>query len=252
MNPADLLRAARSTVASLRPMSARCSLLLMMMAPASGPAAAQLAPLAPEIAPAWRPVGLPPGKAPPTRFVPVTLDGVAALRLETDASYGTLVHAVPGGGGTLSWRWRLDRPVAAADLRTQAGDDAALKVCAMFDLPLSALPFWERQTMRLARSVSGEDLPAATLCYVWDPALPAGTLLPNAYSRRLRWIVLQGQGAPLAAWRSERRDLQADFLRAFGDESPAVPPLKAIAIGADADNTRGASLGHVAGLDLQP
>lgn len=196
----------------------------------------------------WRPVGLPKQTLPATRFTP---EG-EAMQVEAEGSYGNLVRESPGSGRTLAWRWRLDRPLAAADLRTKAGDDAALKVCALFDLPLAALPFWERQKLRLARTLSGEDLPAAVLCYVWDPALPAGTLLPNAYTPRLRWIVLRGQGEPLATWRDERRDLAADFARAFGDESPVLPPLKALAVGADADNTGGRSLGRLTEPRLRP
>lgn len=209
--------------------------------------------------PPWRVVGLPKQTLPMTRFTVVDLDGQRALRVESAGSYGNLVHPLQraaagavGTGATLRWQWRVDRPLTGADLRVKDGDDAVLKVCAMFDLPLEALPFWERQKMRLARSVSGEDLPAATLCYVWDPGLPAGTLLPNAYSPRLRWIVVQGQGSALGRWQSARRDLGADFLRAFGDEARTVPPLTAIVVGADADNTGGQGLGFVADLELAP
>jgi hypothetical protein len=224
----------------------RAALLLLLALPA----AAALAPLS--VGGDWRVVGLPQQSFPLTRYSMVTLDGAPALRIDAEGSYGNLVHAVPGGGRHLSWRWRVERPLAAADLRRKEGDDTALKVCALFDLPLDALPFWERQKMRLARRVSGEELPAATLCYVWDGALPAGTLLPNAYTPRLRWIVLQGAGAPLATWRQEQRDLHADFRRAFGDEAQAVPPLQAIAVGADADNTGGRSQAFVADLLLAP
>jgi hypothetical protein len=199
----------------------------------------------------WRVVGLPNQGFPLTTFTATEVDGVPAIRIDAQGSYGNLVHAVDAGR-FLAWRWRLDQPLAGADLRTKAGDDAALKVCALYDLPLDALPFWERQKMRIARSAAGEWLPSATLCYVWDPALPAGTVLSNAHSPRLRWIVAQGQGAALAQWQDERRDLHADFLRAFGDEASAVPPLRAVGIGADADNTGGRSRGHVAALALQP
>lgn len=211
---------------------------------------------------AWRIVGLPQQKAPLTQFALQTLDGATVLRVEARGSYGNLVHALAdvdrdgvGSARTLAWRWRLEQPLAAADLRTRAGDDAALKVCALFDLPLEALPFWERQKMRVARAAAGEWLPAATLCYVWDPALPEGTLLPNAHSARLRWIVARGQGTAAGRWHDERHDLRADFMRAFGAELPAgagLPPLRAIAIGADADNTGGRSLGHVAAPALLP
>lgn len=205
----------------------------------------------------WQVVGLPKQTLPMTRFGFTAQEGQPALRIEAGGSYGNLVHELdardPGATGRwLQWRWKLDTPLASADLRTKAGDDAALKVCALFDLPLEALGIVERAKMRMARAVSGQWLPAATLCYVFDPSLPAGTLLPNAHSPRLRWIVARGSGVSLGTWQAERHDLHADFLRAFGEEAPTVPPLKAIALGADADNTGGRSVGWVAAVDLQP
>jgi len=218
--------------------------------------AAELAPLAgagPLPPSPWRLATLPQQTLPVTRFALVDLDGRRALRIEAEGSYGNLVHPLADAdadAGTLAWHWRVDRPVAGADLRRKEGDDSAVKVCAMFDLPLEALPFWERQKMRLARRLSGEALPAATLCYVWDPALPADTVLRNAYSPRLRWLVLRGQGQALGRWQAERRDLRADFLRAFGDEATRPPPLVAVALGADADNRGGQSTAYVADLTL--
>jgi hypothetical protein len=144
----------------------------------------------------------------------------------------------------------VDRPVEGADLRRKGGDDTALKVCAMFDLPRANLPFFERQLLRIAELRTGEPLPAATLCYVWDAGLPRGSLLPNAYTRRVRFIVLGGGATQ--HWQAERQDLAADFLRAFGDESRRVPPLTAIAIGADADNTGSRSLSYLDALRLEP
>lgn len=204
----------------------------------------------------WRSVGLPGGKIPPSTLDIAAIDGKPVLRLRSDKSYGTLSHTLAPGTppsttpGLLRWRWRLDQPVATADLRTKVGDDAALKVCAMFDLPLERLSFVERSLMRLARAKSGEHLPAATLCYVWDPALTPGTLLPNAYTARVRYIVLNGAETPQGQWVSHTRTLRADFLRAFGQESPEVPPLLAIVVGADSDNTQGSSLAYIGDLSL--
>jgi hypothetical protein len=198
---------------------------------------------------------LPKQTLPRTRFTAVDLDGVRALRIEAQGSYGNLLHELPAGaraGRQLSWRWRVERFAAGTDLRQKAGDDTAAKVCLMFDMPLDRVPFLERQTLRMARAAASEDLPAATLCYVWDATLPAQTVLPNAYTRRLRWIVLQGAGGALARWQSERRDVAADFIAAFGDESREVPPLRAVLVGADADNTGGSSVAHVADLELLP
>lgn len=206
--------------------------------------------------PPWRAAGLPGGKVPQTRISLAGVDGVRVARLTADGSYGTLVHDLapwtPPPGATLSWRWRLDQPLAHADLRTKQGDDAALKVCVLFDLPLPALPFGERALLRMARAVSGEPLPAATLCYVWDTALAAGTALPNAWSRRVQLKVLDGAASPLGQWQLHSQNLQADFLQAFGHESATVPPVTAVLIGADADNTGGRSLGYIGDLRISP
>lgn len=204
----------------------------------------------------WRAVGLPQGKAPLTRMDITTLDGTRVLRLQTDASYGTLVHATPawtpGADSTLQWRWRLEQALAKPDLRRKEGDDAALKVCVMYDMPLGGIPFLERSLLRLARSVSGEALPSATVCYVWDTTLPTGTALANIYSARVRYIVLDGSDSAPGQWRNHSRNLAADFMRLFRAESTQVPPITAVAVGADADNTGGRSLAYIGDIQLKP
>lgn len=196
----------------------------------------------------WRVVGLPQQTIPSTRFAVVTQDDTRVLRIEADRAYGNLVHPLKDtAAGTLTWRWRVDQPAAGADLRRKSGDDTALKVCAFFDMPLSQVPFVERQLLRVASARTGESLPTATLCYVWDASLPPGTLLGNAYTKRVRYIV--GAGTP-KRWSDEQHDLAADFRRAFGDESSEVPPLTAIAIGADTDNTGSHSIGYIDALRL--
>ena len=43
-----------------------------------------------------------------------------------------------------------------------------------------------------------------------------------------------------------------DFRKLFGTEIESLPPIIGIAVGADADNTHGHSLAHVADLLLEP
>ena len=241
------------------------ALLALGLACATASAFAQsLSPLVPtdgSAASTWRFVGFPKSKAdiPPTRFELADVQGERALKVSTRASYGTWVHGLnKANPGRLQWHWRLDQPLTGgkgvADILTKAGDDAALKVCVMFDHPLDRVPFAQRTLLRIARSVSGEDLPAATLCYVWDSVHPAGLQGPNPYTQRVRFITLQGKGAPLAQWQTETRDLAADFASLFADELPAgasVPKVRAVLIGADSDNTGAQSVGWVRGLQWQ-
>ncbi len=232
-------------------------LLTQAQAQTPGPALAAFSSASGAQPPApWRVVGVPGGKIPLTRYALVELDGRKVLQVEADKSYGNLVHdlsaAVPEAGLQLRWRWRLDEALRGADLRRREGDDSPLKVCALFDMPLDGLGLIERNLLRLARAASAEKLPSATLCYVWDGTLAPGTLLPNAYTARVRLIVLDSGAQRLGQWVAHSCDLAADFRRAFGHESDAVPPLQAVLVGADADNTSGRSLGHVGDVTLSP
>lgn len=209
--------------------------------------------------PGWRFVGLPnKPDVSVTRFELGQVEGVAGVQMRTNQSYGTWAHDWRGTAGTLQWRWRLDQALSGgqrpADLRRKDGDDAALKVCVMFDHPLDRVPFGERTLLRVARSVTGENLPAATVCYLWDPLQAQNTTAANPYSRRVRYVVVQGTGAPTQRWLSESRDVAQDFVTLFGDEMPAgstrtgVPPVMAVVIGADSDNTQARSSAWVADI----
>lgn len=202
---------------------------------------------------AWQLSGLPDNKAPRSSFDALALNGETVLALRTQGSYGVLTHAWQGVSPPfLGWRWRLEQPLAAADIKTKAGDDAALKVCVMLDQPLADIPFVQRSVLALARSVSGQNLPSATLCYLWDSRYPAGTRGPNPYSARVRYMVLNGVESATGQWVSQRRNIAEDFALLFGQESLAMPPISAVAVGADSDNTQGNSLGYVAQLRWLP
>jgi len=212
-------------------------------------AAAGSAPAAP-----WKVVGLPHQTKPFTRFSVVDLDGHRALRVEAESSYGNLFHPLHQAvaSGHLAWQWRVEEPIAQADLHERQGDDTALKVCVLWDMPIEHVPFLERQLLRAARDRSDVEIPAATVCYVWDSHLAPGTHIDSPFTRRLRYLVLRSGADPLHRWLPERRDIAADFAALFGSESPELPPLVGIAVGADADNTHSHSVAHVADLSLEP
>jgi hypothetical protein len=203
----------------------------------------------------WKVVGLPQQTKPFTRFSVVEIDGKRAVKIEADESYGNLVHPVKSMAppAHLSWQWRVEKPLEQANLREKSGDDTAVKVCVFFDLPMDNVPFADRQLLRLARSKTSDPVPTATICYVWDQKLPAGTAIDNAFTRRQRYIVVESGNDRLDRWVAEKRDLAADFTKLFSDESPGVvPPIVGVAVGADSDNTKSKSISYVSGLVLEP
>jgi hypothetical protein len=217
------------------------------------------------LASAWRFIGWPQQKPPLTRYSVEDLSGVPGapgerqvLRIEARQSYGNLVQALPAvpAPQRLSWTWRVTQGNPAVALNQKAGDDTPAKVCLGFDLPLAQVPFVERQLLRMARSRSAEVLPAATLCWAWGGAEAIGQVVENPYSRRVRTIVLRrhtpGVGSPADTWQDEQRDVVADFLRVFGDEAKEVPPVIALIVAGDADNTRGHSVAQLTALHWRP
>lgn len=205
-------------------------------------------------APPWELDLLPNQKLPKTEFNNVETDGRRALALRAVSSFGNLTHLFPppGVAGQLSWEWTVVQFANGANLRRKDGDDNAIKVCALFDLPIEDIPFWDRLILKRARGRAKRHLPAATVCYTWDPALPSGTRLNNPFSKRLRYLVLRS-GAHEPGWLGESRDLARDFLDLFPDESRGVvPPLLGISVGADSDNTRGESLALIRELTHGP
>lgn len=203
----------------------------------------------------WKLVTLP--KIPRHTVYRIELDeGRPVLRARAEASYGTLVHplrADPAVTPVLEWRWRVDETPARADLRTKAGDDLAAKVCVFFDLPLERLGTADRVKIRLGRSLFDPELPAATLCYVWDRTAVPGTVLSNAYTDRVRYLVLRSEAAgDLGRWTTERRRLDRDFALAFGREAEGgVPAISGVALATDADNTGGTARASYGDLRLE-
>lgn len=208
------------------------------------------------IGPGWRVAGLPQQKPPLTRYAAVVESGQTAVRLEAEASYGNLAAELSGtpAPAGLAWRWWVERANPGTELAEKSGDDTPARVCLGFDLPLANVPFIERQQLRLARALTGAELPAATLCWAWGGAEAKGSLVVNPYTARVRTLVLRGRGDALAQWHDEQRDVYADFRLAFGNEwsAAAPPPLRAAFVAADADNTGERTLAFVGDLRFVP
>ena len=115
----------------------------------------------------------------------------------------------------LEWSWRIVGIPAVADERSRVGDDFAA---------------------RLYVVAPGEGLiglPIA-ISYVWAGQATAGESWPNPFTPRVMMLALDSGNQNVGAWRTHRRNVQADFLRLFGRE---VERLEGIAIMTDSDNS---------------
>ena len=190
----------------------------------------------PEIKAPWKVERIDP-RIPATAYAIREWDGVGAVEARADKSMAILgrplevdLQATP----FLCWRWRIDAPVAGADMTKKSGDDYAARVYLNFDVPPDQLDFGTRTKLALGRTLYGDHLPDAALNYIWDNRHPVGTLQNNVYTDRARMLVLRSGAAEVGRWVHERRNVLEDFQRAFGDLNGQ---LKSIALASDTDNT---------------
>jgi Protein of unknown function (DUF3047) len=251
-------RLKRPAVSFCKALGAGCAGLVLVAAPAHAADDASLAPFSAaalgEPPAAWKFATLPNKVA--TKFSIVDLAGVHVLKVESDESYGNLVHGVHvqlSERSAIAWRWRVDKLVDEADIKTRSGDDSPAKLCVFFAFDAAKLSLGERTKLLLAKSTTGQEVPTETLCYVWDNKLPIESGIPNAFTKRIRFIVLESGAGKLAQWIPQRRSLAADYLRMFADEAEGkVPEVVGIAVSADSDNTHGHGLAYFGDITLTP
>lgn len=188
----------------------------------------------------WRPLGVS-NSLPPTRYTLVGDAGVTVVRADAVASVSALSRKLTVNLAeypVLKWRWKVANILKTSDIRSKAGDDYPARIYVMFDYPVEKLPFVERTKLRLARALHDPNLPAATLCYVWDSKAAAGTIVPSSYTNLMRMVVVESGAARVNQWLAVERNVAADFRAAFGEAPDSlVPAVSAVALATDTDNT---------------
>lgn len=171
-----------------------------------------------------------------TRYTPVAIDGLEAVRAESDCAASALLHPLTdvdlARTPHLRWQWKIERGLTVANERVKAGDDFAARVYLLFRFDAARATLAQRLRHRLGTMLYGEEVPGNALNYVWTSDEPAGARWQNPFSAEAEMIAL-GRG-PLTDWAAAEADVAADYRAAFGHEPP---PLLALAVMTDADNT---------------
>jgi len=168
-----------------------------------------------------------------TRYTLVRDASGVVLRADSQASASGLVREQTvdlKSFPIIEWRWRADNLLTNADVNTKAGDDYPVRLYITFAHDANSISLADRA----ARAIYGVLPPRAAINYIWDTRAPVGTTVPNAYTDRVRMIVVESGAARVGQWVSYRRNLAEDFRKAFGYDAP---PVSGIAVMADTDNT---------------
>lgn len=207
-------------------------------APSAGLAATPwtLASSAAPDAPAWQHYKLP-GKQ-PSQFRYVRMDGRHAMAAQSKSSASMVRQAVriePEELGSVRFSWKVPDLIAQADMALRESDDSPVRIVLAFEGDRSKFSGKNAMLSELARTLTGEELPYATLMYVWCNTRQPGTVIVNPRTDRIRKLVVESGPDRLRQWVDYERNIRADYEKAFGEPPGA---LVGIGIMTDSDNTR--------------
>lgn len=178
-----------------------------------------------------------PGKA-PSRFDYTRIDGRDAVSVRAEASVSMLrqpIRVEPADLGKVRFSWKVPELIEQADMALRDKDDAPVRIVLAFEGDRSRFSARDAALAELVRAVSGEEMPYATLMYVWCNKREPGSVIRSPRTDRIRKLVVESGPRRLNQWLDYERDIRADYERVFGEQPGA---LVGIAIMTDSDNTR--------------
>jgi hypothetical protein len=184
----------------------------------------------------WRHYPLP-GKA-ATLYSLDRLDGRAALTAKAGTSASMMrsdVNIPATQLDEVSFSWQVPQLIDTADLAERDADDSPVRLVLVFEGDKKKFSAKNAMLSELAQVLTGEPLPYATLMYVWCNKRPAGSVVVNPRTDRIRSIVVESGKKNLRQWRDYKRKIHNDFEKAFG-ETPGR--LLSVAVMTDSDNTK--------------
>lgn len=117
----------------------------------------------------------------------------------------------------LNWRWNVSQLPAVADELQKSGDDYAARVYVVVD---GGWLKWRTKALN----------------YVWAANTSAGDDWNSPYlPKNVKMLAVAGSGTSLNLWRTEKRNVRADFQKMFGKD---IKSIDVVAIMTDADNSK--------------
>lgn len=176
----------------------------------------------------WEPFVMMPQNA-RTRYRLVDVDGAVALEASAPEGGSGLYRKIridPRTHPVLEWRWRLPRQDSDDSWRSSPPALLSLGI----DGDPAKLDILDRIKLRMAKALTANGLPYASLLYVWRADLPVDTVLRSPHTDRVRMIVVVSGDDRVDQWVSVRRNVLEDYRLAFGED-----PGDIVAIGVMTD-----------------
>jgi hypothetical protein len=157
----------------------------------------------------------------PTDYRLVERDGTVVVQADASTGGSGLFRKMridPHRTPVLEWRWLVPAASLAGGAKGPSAASPPVRLALAFDGDASKLDFDDRAKLRLAKALTPNGLPYASLLYVWQRRTPQETIYSSPHTERVRYLVVESGEQKLGQWIVERRDILADYRRAFHEE----------------------------------
>lgn len=134
----------------------------------------------------------------------------------------------------LAWRWNVPALIPGADNRDRVVEDSPVRVVVTFDGDRSRFDVEDAAIAARIKALTGQEMPYATLMYIWENQAPAGAIIDNAHTGRVKMLVVESGTAQSGRWLHVARHVADDFHRAYGE---APGRILSVGLMTDTDNT---------------
>ena len=186
----------------------------------------------------WRPYILRPDRI-KTAYSMVRRDGRIALHAVADSASSGLSCSVDIDAQRtpwLRWEWRVDKVTLNATVGDDLREDTPARLVVAFGGDMSRLSLRDRVFFEQVELFTGNELPFATLTYVWDGELAVDSTPQYPRSGRIRYDVIESGAAHAGQWRRYERNVLDDYRRVFG-EAPSGP-ITSVGVLTDSDDLK--------------
>jgi hypothetical protein len=188
-----------------------------------------------------------------TAYKLVLEDGKSVISAKADASASGLIHPLANLDARhyaqLSWRWKVEDLIKTADNTRRSLEDSPVRLVVTFGGDMEKLDFGEKMFYSQVRAMTGQQMPYATLMYIWENRAKKDLVIGNGHTARIKMIVAESGRDKVGRWQEVRRNIYEDYKKAFGEEPG---PITAIGIMTDTDNTGEQIHAWYGDISLQP
>jgi hypothetical protein len=159
------------------------------------------------------------GGHPAYDFTVVSDEGRRALDMKAAGDHSTIAREVQVDLATspvVAWQWKVVSFPQGANLQERVTSDATGHLFVA----------WPRFPALLRTRLIG---------YVWDPALPVGSIVKSRKTGMVTFVVVRSGEAGLGQWMGQTRDVALDYRTIYSEEPPNP---QAIALSIDTNDTR--------------